>query len=71
VINMRSPDEGGGAITPEQLRLGEEHAVRVGIKAMELLITNEVLLQDNPTPAVTVVDGRQGGAVCGGTSSFA
>jgi len=26
------------------LRLGEEHAVRVGIKAVELLITNELPL---------------------------
>jgi len=44
VINTRSPDERGGAITPEHLRLGEEHAVRVGIKAVELLITNEPAL---------------------------
>jgi uridine phosphorylase len=38
VVNVRGPDETSEPITPESLRRGEEHAVRVGIKAMELLI---------------------------------
>ncbi len=38
VINTRRPEEGGETIRPEHLRLGEEHAIQVGIKAMELLI---------------------------------
>jgi uridine phosphorylase len=44
VINTRSTDETGKPITPENLRLGEEHALRVGIKAMEILITNALPL---------------------------
>ncbi len=39
VINRRSTDERSAPITPEDLRLGEEHAVRVGIAAVEILIT--------------------------------
>jgi uridine phosphorylase len=38
VINACSTDAVREPITPERLRLGEDHAVRVGIKAMELLI---------------------------------
>lgn len=38
VINTRSTDETGAGITPDHLRLGEEHAVRVGIRAMDILI---------------------------------
>lgn len=44
VINTRSTDARGRVIAPEALRLGEEHAVRVGIKAVELLITTELPL---------------------------
>lgn len=40
VINTRATDETGEPITPENLRLGQEHAVRVGIKAVEILITD-------------------------------
>lgn len=38
VINTCSADAVREPITPERLRLGEDHAIRVGIKAMELLI---------------------------------
>lgn len=38
VIDTRRPGEAGETIRPEQLRLGEEHAIVVGIKAMELLV---------------------------------
>jgi uridine phosphorylase len=38
VINACATSEAAGPITPERLRLGEDHAVQVGIKAMELLI---------------------------------
>jgi uridine phosphorylase len=41
VINNRSTDEAGGTITPDNLRLGEEHALRVGIRAMEILIAGD------------------------------
>lgn len=40
VINTRATDRTGEPITSESLRLGEEHAVQVGIKAAELLITD-------------------------------
>jgi uridine phosphorylase len=38
VINRRSADERGAPISLEDLRLGEEHAIRVGIAAMATLI---------------------------------
>jgi uridine phosphorylase len=40
VINTRATDRTGESIPTEHLRLGEEHAVQVGIKAVELLITD-------------------------------
>jgi len=39
VVNSRATDVGGVQISPEHLRLGQDHAVRVGIKAMELLVS--------------------------------
>jgi uridine phosphorylase len=39
VINTRATDETGEPITAEHLRLGEEHAIRVAIEAMERLVT--------------------------------
>jgi uridine phosphorylase len=41
VINRRSTDERSAPIGPEDLRLGEAHAVRVGIAAMERLIAQD------------------------------
>jgi len=38
VINACSTDAVREPITPERLRLGEDHALHVGIEAMELLI---------------------------------
>ncbi len=38
VVNNRTTDAGGVRITPEHLRLGQDHAIRAGVKAMELLI---------------------------------
>ncbi|MBI1734315.1 MAG: uridine phosphorylase [Candidatus Rokubacteria bacterium] len=37
VINTRGTDQAGEPITAEHLRLGEDHAVRVAIKAVELM----------------------------------
>ncbi len=42
VINTRSTDETGEGITSEHLRLGEEHAIRVGIQAVEILVDQPV-----------------------------
>ncbi|MGH7166840.1 MAG: uridine phosphorylase [Nitrospiraceae bacterium] len=38
VVNNRATDADGVRITSEHLRLGQDHAVRVGIKAMERLV---------------------------------
>jgi hypothetical protein len=38
VINTQTTDRSGQGIPAESLRLGEEHAVQVGIKAVELLV---------------------------------
>ena len=44
VINTRATDRVGEPITAEHLRLGEAHAVMIGIKAIEILITNALPL---------------------------
>jgi uridine phosphorylase len=41
VINTRATDQ---AITPEQLRVGEDHAIRVAIEAVDLLIAGALPL---------------------------
>ncbi len=46
VINARSPDETSAPIAPEDLRLGEEHAVRVGVEALGLLVAAD----ETPAP---------------------
>jgi uridine phosphorylase len=51
VINTRSTDETGVPITEDSLRLGEEHAVQVGIKAMELLTTGACAVDSTAVPA--------------------
>jgi uridine phosphorylase len=38
VVNRRSPDEQSAPIGPADLRRGEEHAIEVGIAAMEILV---------------------------------
>jgi uridine phosphorylase len=39
VINTRATDQSGQGIPSESLRLGEDHAVQVGIKAVEFLVS--------------------------------
>jgi len=51
VINTRATDRIGEPITADSLRVGEEHAVQVGIRAAELLIAGESLRAATGDPA--------------------